>query len=229
MFTVNFKGIDSSTFGLKVRKRPPICQTEIKNEKIEIPGRDGYLIYTDNTRKGFTIPVEFFFNSDNYTENIRGIKEWLCGEGNLIFSDEPDKYYKAAVYSAFNIEIALQKLGQFIVLFDCQPYAYAINNNVITLTTPGNINNPGNIESQPKITIYGQGNITLNINDKVIQLTDIVDSITIDSELFDCYKGDELKNNCMTGEFPTLKVGENSISWTGEVNKIEIIPNWRWI
>ncbi|WP_027309424.1 distal tail protein Dit [Caloramator sp. ALD01] len=229
MFSVNFKGIDSSTFGLKVRKRPPICQAETKNIKIEIPGRDGYLIYSDNTRKGFTIPVEFFFSTDNYIQNIRQIKEWLSGEGNLIFSDEPDKYYKATVYSAFNIEIALQKLGQFIVLFDCQPFAYAVNNNLITLTAPGNINNPGNIESQPRITVYGQGNITLNINDNIIQLIDVVNSITVDSELFDCYKGNELKNNCMIGEFPTLKPDDNSISWEGKIYRIEIIPNWRWI
>lgn len=229
MLTINFKGIDSSIFGLYVKKRPPICQAEMRNEKIEIPGRNGYLTYSDGTYRGISIPVEFFFSSDNYIYNARQIKEWLSGEGNLIFSDEPDKYFKATVYSSFNIEIALKKLGQFIVIFDCQPFAYAVQNSIFTMTSPGNIVNPGNIESQPKITVYGQRNITLYINNKPINLSNVLDFITIDSELMDCYKGNELKNNSMVGEFPVFQPGNNSVSWVGEVSKIEIIPNWRWI
>ncbi|QDY17535.1 phage tail protein [Clostridium botulinum] len=31
----------------------------------------------------------------------------------------------------------------------------------------------------------------------------------------------------MYGEFPIFQVGENKISWTGNVSKIEITPRWR--
>ena len=29
--------------------------------------------------------------------------------------------------------------------------------------------------------------------------------------------------------FPRLEVGNNEISWTGNVEKIEIEPRWRWL
>ena len=55
--------------------------------------------------------------------------------------------------------------------------------------------------------------------------------------LFDIYdkfgtKGfitDPLKDNNKAGfdEFPVLEPGDNSISWTGTVTKVEIVPRWR--
>ncbi|HBJ2612674.1 TPA: phage tail protein [Clostridium botulinum] len=91
------------------------------------------------------------------------------------------------------------------------------------------INNPGTKESDPVITIYGYGNIDLNINDNIINLTNVSSSITIDSEIMDCYRDGQLFNNYMKGEFPIFKTGVNKISWMGNVQRIEIKPNWRWL
>jgi len=33
----------------------------------------------------------------------------------------------------------------------------------------------------------------------------------------------------MNGNFPELVPGINTISWTGTVTQIQIIPNWRYI
>lgn len=43
------------------------------------------------------------------------------------------------------------------------------------------------------------------------------------------YNGSTLLNNKMSGEFPVLELGENNISWVGNVSKLEIQPNWRWL
>ena len=37
------------------------------------------------------------------------------------------------------------------------------------------------------------------------------------------------KNRNMLGEFPKLEVGDNTISWTGTLTKIEIEPKSRWL
>lgn len=34
-------------------------------------------------------------------------------------------------------------------------------------------------------------------------------------------------NSAMSGDFPVLLPGQNAISWTGNVTKVEIQPNWR--
>jgi phage-related protein len=31
----------------------------------------------------------------------------------------------------------------------------------------------------------------------------------------------------MTGEFPVFFSGQNNVSWTGAISKIEATPNWR--
>lgn len=36
-------------------------------------------------------------------------------------------------------------------------------------------------------------------------------------------------NGNMTGDFPTLLPGQNAISWSGNVTRLEIQPNWRYL
>ena len=57
-----------------------------------------------------------------------------------------------------------------------------------------------------------------------------VNHITIDSRMGCAYRGKtELMNNKMNGEFPIFNIGENEITWTGDVKRIEILPFWRWL
>lgn len=50
----------------------------------------------------------------------------------------------------------------FTVNFRCQPFWYAEVVLPITLTASGStITNPGNVASEPSITVYGSGEITL--------------------------------------------------------------------
>lgn len=67
----------------------------------------------------------------------------------------------------------------------------------------------------------------MTINSKVINLTNIVGYVVINSDLQDAYKDSTLYNNYMVGDFPMLIPQNNTISWTGTVTKIEITPNWR--
>lgn len=223
-----FKEISSSTYGLKVKKRPPIPKAERSIEKIEVPGRHGFLTVDNGNFKGISIPVEFLFTGQDVATTARQIKQWLIGSGNLSFSDDPSVYYKASVFNAFDIESAIKNFGEFQVIFDCQPFAYEINSGIIMLEQAVTIYNTG-YESEPYIKVTGSGNITLNINSKNIILTNVVDYIEIDSEMMNCFKGAQNCNNQMQGEFPILVTGNNEISWTGTVIKVEITPRWRWL
>ena len=54
--------------------------------------------------------------------------------------------------------------------------------------------------------------------------------IVLDCEVMNAYKEIDneiiLQNNKMYSEFPILEEGNNKISFTGNVNGIEIIPKW---
>lgn len=96
----------------------------------------------------------------------------------------------------------------------------------ITLT------NRGNVISRPTVTVHGSGNVELAINAVTVLSFSIGDgSITIDAEEMNAYHGDTLMNRHVTGDYSdlALKVGENVISWNGDVTGIKIEDFSRWI
>ena len=217
-----WKGIHSNEKGLKIISLPNITTPEKREEKIIIPGRDGYLTQSDGGYEGEVKPVEFDIKHDNFDE----IKTWLNGSGEVIFSNEPDRYYKARIINKLDLARVLEKFHSGIIQFDCQPFGY-LQKEVMQIITPTTIYNQTNVNSQPYIKIYGNGYATLKINNEVIKLTNISDYIELDSEMMECYKSNVPLNHLMIGNFPIFQVGENNISWTGNISKIEIIPRWR--
>ena len=98
------------------------------------------------------------------------------------------------------------------------------------ITTSGTfINNPCSVYSEPVITVYGSGEISLMVGMTIVELDGIKGSITLDPPLMEAYQGVTSMNSCMSGDFPTLLPGSNAISWTGNVTKAVIQPNWRYL
>lgn len=98
--------------------------------------------------------------------------------------------------------------------------------NEITLT------NRGNVLSRPTVTVYGSGNVELAINAVTVLSFSIESgSITIDAEEMNAYHGDALMNRHVTGDYADLclNVGENVISWRGDVTAIRVEDFSRWL
>ena len=89
--------------------------------------------------------------------------------------------------------------------------------------------NPGNVYSEPLITVYGSGDIHLTVGSYIVSLEDITDNIALDCRLMEAYRDYELMNEHMTGDFPRLRPGSNVISWTGNVSRVVIQPRWRYL
>lgn len=221
-----WKNISSLDKNIMVNKLPNFERPPANIEKIVIPGRDGFLTQDDGTYQGIVKTCECSLDNGN----IDDICSWLTGSGEVIFSNEPDKKYKAVIINKIPFSKIIPTFHSFIIQFECMPHKYSIDNNVITLTTPpATVTNTGTATSKPIIKIYGTGIINLAINGIAITITNVIDYVTIDSVLMDAYKDTQLFNNNMYGNFPQLNVGANVMNWSGTVTKIEIIPNWRYI
>lgn len=219
-----YKNICSIDKNIIVNKLPAPERPQADIDKIAVQGRDGFLTVDNGTYQGTVKSCECSLDNGN----IDNISSWLTGSGEVIFSNESDKKYKATIINKIPFSKIVPTFHTFIIQFECQPYKYSINSNIITLKTAGTILNNGAL-SKPVITMYGTGSIDLSINNNTIHLKNVADYVTIDSELMDCYKDTVLKNNDMLGEFPLFQNGSNYISWTGTVNRLEINPNWRWL
>ena len=223
-----FNDISSKDY-LGITKLPSIFKAEKDINFIEIEGRDGVLTQDLGSYRSVVKTVECIITD---LTQIDYICSWLTGSGEVIFSNEPDKIYKVTIKNqiGFTQLVSTQDYHEFIIQFECQPKKFSISNDIITLTTsPQTIFNSGSANSMPIIKVFGTGAITLTVNSNVINLTNVSEYVTINSDLMDCYKDTQLCNNLMSGEFPELIVGNNIISWTGTVTKIEILPNWRWL
>lgn len=226
-----WKGKDSYLdYGIIITQKPPLSKAERNIEEIQVPGRNGDLVIDYNTYQ--SIDFQITCNMRFSTHDIEEIKAWLDGFDNLIFSWQNDRYYKARLINRIDIAQSFKIFGEFTLIFKAQPHAYTINNSVITLTPSGNIVNSGTYYSEPILKLYGTGDVELAVNSNMIYITNIVDYITIDSTIKDCYKDDLSCNYQMTGDFPILQIGTNGIAQyagTGTITKIEVTPNFRWL
>lgn len=227
---VIFKGTDSRTIdNLIICELPAISKPKMKVEVSEIDGRDGDIIseigyssYNKTLKIGLT-----------KSDNIDKIIKFFSGEGDIVFSNEPDKIYKAHIYDKVDYE-RLLKYKTAKISIHVQPFKYSKNEIPIVLEiedeTELKVNNIGFEKSKPIFTLYGTGEIQVSINSLGTFSINIDDEyVVIDSIKEEAYKAGVLKNRSMSGSFPILEVGENTISWIGDLTKIIVEPKSRWL
>ena len=227
-----FKGISSDDMGITVTKLTDIVKPPKRVKQITVPGRQGVLHQDEGTYSNYTYDIECKIVNSRRKVSYGEIVNWLDGSGELIVSAEPDKVYRATIINQFSISGVTKGFSNFLAQFDVHPFKYSASpfNDFLTLTSPSTIYNHGTYYSEPIITVYGTGNITLTINDNQFGLLNINGYITLNSEIMEVYKDKVNCNNQFSSmDFPHFEVGENVISFAGNVQKIEIEPNWRWL
>lgn len=232
MFYFIFNNKKNIDLGIKVVKRPNIPIPERNIELKSLKGRDGSLTRDYKTYNDIKISVSLNFISgeNDFINKGAEIADWLynINDNKLIFSDNDKFYYKVKKIECKDIERILKVIGKFIVTFVCDPYKYYLENNDIEITNSTEINSPMLVvDSEPIISISGSGNVNLIINDKRIVLENVEENLIINSSILECYKEKENLNYKMSGEFPILKNGENTINIEGNIESIKIKPNWR--
>lgn len=232
MAYIEWKGINSNTIpGLLICELPPVSKPKMRTSITKIDGRDGDIIenlgyesYTKNIKIGLT---------RNY--DIDAVAKYFTGEGTLTVSDEPNKIYNCRIIDKIDYE-KLIRFKTATVKFYTQPFKYLKNEAVkdlnITTQTSLIVNNQGLEEAKPIITLYGSGNVSIAINGStVFQYTFPTgeNSVVIDSLKEEAYLEGVYKNRNMLGGFPELKVGSNTITWSGTLTRIKVEPKSRWL
>ena len=224
-----FKGVDSREMGVIVTAMPETVRAERRIESITVAGRNGSLHTDEGVYESYDRTMECALIKRAKLDEITA---WLVGSGEMTFSTEPDKVYRVTIANKISIAKMMRVFQKFQVVMDTQPFKYSVNaaGDVLELTAPTTIRNSGTVYSEPIITVYGSGNITMNINGEDLPLYGVQESITIDSEMMEVFKGSTNQNGKYGGiDFPRFEVGKNEISWTGNVSKIKIQPRWRWL
>ncbi|GHU55435.1 hypothetical protein FACS1894132_11550 [Clostridia bacterium] len=233
MQSFTFGGKNSiDDFGVYIAKTPSLPSPKRKVTMTEIGGRSGSLKYDEHAYEDMTVAVECGMIGGVFNR-IDEIKAWLyeSGESDLIFSFQNDKKYIAQVVNAIDFEIALRKIGKFIIIFNCEPFRYAVNESTHTITASGTtLLNNGTTACEPIITVFGGGDISLTIGEQTMSLSAVQSKIILDCRLLDAYNDSfQNLNSKVTGEYFKLPVGNNAVSWTGNVSQVTICQNRRWL
>lgn len=225
-----WNGTRCTEYGIHVLEQPPITIPSERATFTNVPGRSGSL----TTLEGDDVYDDLLLTATcliSAPSRILEIAAWLRGSGKVTFANRQGGFYDARIVNQISFEKILRgnPHRSFAVNFRCKPFWYAADVQPITLTTSGTfVNNPGSVTSEPVITVYGSGEITLMVGMTIVELDGITDSITLDTTLMEAYKGVTSMNSCMSGDFPMLLPGQNAVSWSGNVSKIVIQPNWRY-
>jgi len=229
MNSFTFNGISSAEFGLYISEKKIYSIPARDVTFHSVPGRSGDVLI-DNDRYENVI-VSYTVGIKDIKKNIRKIKSWLCKPGYLKLTDtyQPTYFRYACFCSSVDVVEMLENVGTAQISFNCKPYMYLNSGQTTrTITSKATINNPTDFDSEPLLRIYGSGAVTLTINNKSYNFTQVSPYLSCDTELMNCSYGSILKNHVINfTEFPVFEPGENNISFTGTVTRIIITPRWR--
>ena len=216
--------------GLLVCELPPITKPQMRATETVVDGVDGSIIeelgYESYDK---TIAVGLRVGAD-----IDEISEFFTGNGDIVFSNEPNKYYRARIIKSIDYA-RLLRYRVAKVTFRVQPFKYnRVEEEIVANVDRQSVvvENIGNHTAKPIITIKGSGTVELSVNGSAIctyTFPEGEDTVILDSEKQDAYFGSVLKNRNMVGDFPILEKGNNTLSWSGTVNSIRISRYSRWL
>ena len=244
MGVIIWNEIPSSSIPLIVERPPDYVAAEKDYEATHILGRNGDLLTDNNSYKNVTQPYDIAFGSleKTHSEMAAAVSEWLhsaSGYAPLEDSYDPDHFRMAYYQEEHTLTNILNQLGRATIKFVCMPQRFLKSGNkkIIFTKTGSILLNPTRFEAKPLITLYGNGEATLTVNDLLVNIKDVGSQITIDSDLGEvynvAYNGDISSRNdqivwpdATHHVFPSFLEGQNTISFTGKIDRVEVTPRW---
>ena len=228
--------VDSRTInGLLISELAPISKPVQRTQIEEVDGRDGDIV----TPLGFAAYDKVVKIGLTYNYDIDAIIEYFNSSGVVTFSNEPDKYYRFAIYEQIDFE-RLIRFKTAEVTFHVQPFKFSNLEKPQTFTissSPAELSvyNAGNVYSRPIIKITATGNVTMSLNGSdllTIDFGDTSQTIIINCEAMNAYdSSNNLLNRLVTGNYDKIRLskGSNTIGLTGNVSVFEIDKISRWL
>lgn len=223
-------GLGASQYGIGLQKEIEFTAPEPDVQTISVPGRSGDIIYVNGGFKNVKGTATCYaLDPANVSRIIAAQNAWLLRSADyrrMETLSEPDVYRMARLIRGANLEPRLNRANPFALEFDCKPQKYFKSGEwPVVLTTTGYLHNPTAFEALPEITVTGSGSGTLTINGKTVSISN-VNGVVLDSERRRATRAGTNANSTITGDWPVLGEGLNTISFGGGVVSLSIIPRW---
>lgn len=229
--TFYLDGIDANTVGINLQNPIQFTQAVPKYSTQSIPGRNGDLIFETDSYENRTGTAKCFCLQENVELAISASGRFLMGKPGyrrLETSDDPDHFWMVKVKNSPVIDQRLRMIAPFQIKFDCKPQRFLKSGEyAVEFSSDGYLHNIYGQIALPYITMYGSGSGSITIGNCVVDIKSIDGLLHLDSETQNAYNNDGNQNmNINASIFPTLPDGEIRIAFSGDIERIEIIPRW---
>ena len=228
-----YGGESSTDYGIVVSEAPAFDKAKKKIQTFTVPGRNGAVIFNEGSYEDTTRNYKVWVAKDreeSLPEIVDAMSSWLYSKSGYVRledSFEPDVFRLAYYVGGQEVTNRMLQFGETTLPFICRAERFFKDAEQEQIVLNGDaIYNPTRYESKPLIHIEGSGSVSISIQGVTMTAT-ISDYINIDSDRMNAYRlPSENKNNTISGTFPTIKAGTNTIATTGTVTKVTIVPRY---
>lgn len=237
-----YDGVKSSTYGVWISGEDTFTAPDRDVEIVQIPGRNGTLTLDNGRYNNVTITYPCFMVGDFLTGFSTFKGAIFAKKGFLQLTDtyHPDGFRLARLTKGTRPKPGpYNRSAAFTLTFDCYPQFYLDSGqSYTTVANNGTISNPTNFDAKPLIqvtfsTTPRDGTVT--VNGETITFNAMGGTnVYVDCEDQNAYRisgqNEVISQNgriaLTTGAFPELKPGSNTVSYTGNISSVKIMPRW---
>lgn len=235
-YSFQIDGVSSNSHGVFVATLEPVPPAEQRYTTGFTGAEEPYSI-PDNVFKAVSYSITFY-KFFPLSMDDSAIRLFLSKGSVLQLSNYPLVYFKILTITHSTRQTADNKRIEYTVNFTLKPFKYGLSNDWIAVSKGDTVVNSGTWKSNPLIELTDpDGDITIKVNNVEYKVTGLTASTTetpnkyyIDSDRFVIYDhNNQLITGKDSGKLPELVVGNNVITWTGDVDAVRIKTNWREI
>ena len=231
-----YGGVDSSNYGIVVGESPAFERPVRKQTIVQVPGRNGSVLFQENAWEDVTRTYSVWLDEDiannkslaDKVNDYQAALNSLTGYQMLTDNFEPDVYRLAYYSGGDQFTNEMTQYGRANLRFVCRPERFLVSGaDAVEVDDGDTLTNPTPFASKPLIHIEASNEtISVSIGGKTIT-AEVTDYINIDCERMNAYRLPvENRNDKISGSFPTIPSGNNTIGITGNYTKVEITPNY---
>lgn len=229
---LTFNGRSTHEFGIFISGESTYSAPERNVVSQEVAGRNGSLLFDMGNFKNISVKYPSYIAEDLPSR----IRDFLNYAGSQIGYQRLEDTYHPYEYRMgrfktnpqIDTEGYMNRMGKFTLEFDCKPQRFLKSGEIATeLNDDGMILNRTEFPSKPLLRVHGTGAGSVGIGSETITISTIDSYVDIDCEIMDAYKGSvNCNSNVSFTDDIVLAPGENNISLTGLITKVEITPRW---
>lgn len=230
---VVYGGESSSDYGMVVAEAPTYERARRKQTIYTVPGRNGSVIFQQDAWEDVPRSYKVWLSEDDLTPLVNKVDAFeamlnsMKGYQRLEDNFEPDVFRLAYYSGGDDFSNSMTQYGEATINFTCRAERFLKSGEApVTVMNGDQLVNPTRFTAKPLIHIEGSGTITVAIGGNTISAS-VTDYINIDCETMNAYRlAAENKNSDISGTFPQIVPGVNTVGITGAPTLVTVVPRY---